>query len=410
MTAIRAENLSKIYTLGSARHGSIRDLLSSAFQKRSATKTLKALDDVSFSAQPGETLGIIGRNGAGKSTLLKILSRITRPSGGRAEICGRVGSLLEVGTGFHNELSGRENIYLNGTILGMGRAEITRKFDEIVTFSEIEKFLDTPVKHYSSGMYMRLAFSVAAHLEPEVLIVDEVLAVGDVGFQRKCLDKMRDVSRAGRTVLFVSHDTQAVTRLCSRAIWLSNGRLALDGDAGEVVSAYLHEEVKTSSERSWPDDERPGNEVARLMTARVHDGSGQTVSSIDIRKPVTIEMTYEVAGTGKVVVPNIHFFNDQNVCLFVSHDWKSNWRSEPRAAGIYTSRVRIPGNFLAEGSIFVGVALTTYEPLEVHFVEWDALTFNIVDSLDGDTARGDFAGPMPGLIRPVLEWETEAGL
>ncbi|HNU07609.1 MAG TPA: ABC transporter ATP-binding protein, partial [Pyrinomonadaceae bacterium] len=231
MRVIKAENLSKLYRLGGTRHNSLRDTLMEFVRfKRGDRNELWALDDVSFEVEDGVTLGIIGRNGAGKSTLLKILSRITKPTRGFAEIRGRVGSLLEVGTGFHNELSGRENIYLSGAILGMTRAEIQSKFDEIVAFSEIEKFIDTPVKHYSSGMYMRLAFAVASHLEPDILIVDEVLAVGDTAFQKKCLSKMRDVGKTGRTVLFVSHDMQAINRLCERTIWFKDGRIEQDGE------------------------------------------------------------------------------------------------------------------------------------------------------------------------------------
>lgn len=368
---------------------------------------MQALDDVSFSVNEGERLGIIGRNGAGKSTLLKILSRITKPSGGTADIRGRVGSLLEVGTGFHSELSGRENIYLNGAILGMKRSEIERKFDEIIAFSEIERFLDTPVKHYSSGMYMRLAFSVAAHLDPEVLIVDEVLAVGDASFQKKCLTKMRDVGEAGRTVLFVSHDMSAMTRLCSRIIWLKDGQLRDDGEATRIVSEYLHEQTRTGAERRWDDNAAgPGNGTARLLSVRVRDEAGATTATVGIRKRVGVEMAYRVLAGGRVLIPNLHFFNDQGTCIFVSHDWYSGWRDRPRTAGLYTSTVWVPGNFFSEGSVFVGAALTTYNPLEVHFVEWDAVTFNVVDSVDEDSARGDFTGPIPGVVRPILEWEN----
>jgi len=251
--AIIVENLSKRYriglkekanrTFGEALYDTVaapfRRLKNLGHAQADGEDTFWALKDVSFEVQPGEVVGIIGRNGAGKSTLLKVLSRITEPTSGRAVIHGRVGSLLEVGTGFHPELTGRENIYLNGAILGMKRAEITRKFDEIVAFSEIEKFLDTPVKRYSSGMYVRLAFAVAAHLEPEILIVDEVLAVGDVEFQRKCLGKMKDVAGCGRTVLFVSHQMNAVESLCTKALILSEGRVAASGLAGEVVRDYL---------------------------------------------------------------------------------------------------------------------------------------------------------------------------
>lgn len=409
MQVIKAENLSKLYYLGGTSHNSLRDALVGFIKnpKRDKKQELWALRDVGFEVNDGETLGIIGHNGAGKSTLLKILSRITKPTSGNVEIHGRIGSLLEVGTGFHNELSGRENIYLNGAILGMRRAEIEKKFDEIVAFSEIEKFLDTPVKHYSSGMYMRLAFAVAAHLEPEVLIVDEVLAVGDISFQKKCLNKMKTVGESGRTVLFVSHDMNAINRLCSRTIWLKNGKIEKDGETGEVVSQYLHEQSESGAEKSWENVKNPpGNEITKLLKVRVCDESGATSSAMDIRHPIGIEMTYEVLQEGKILVPNFHFYNEQGICAFVAHDWNEPWRTKSRPRGIYTTTAWIPGNFLAEGHIFVTVAVSTYEPLIVHFVERDAITFNVVDSPDGDSARGDFAGHLPGVVRPILDWKT----
>jgi len=410
MNVIKAENLSKLYFLGGAKHNSLRDAVMSFVKnpRRDKKNELWALRDVSFEVKDGETLGIIGRNGAGKSTLLKILSRITKPTSGMAEIRGRVGSLLEVGTGFHQELSGRENIFLNGAILGMKRTEIEAKFDEIVAFSEIEKFIDTPVKHYSSGMYMRLAFSVAAHLEPEILIVDEVLAVGDVSFQKKCLNKMREVGQTGRTVLFVSHDMQSIARLCSRAIWMKDGAIAKDGTATDVISDYLHEQSQKGAEKVWEIQEKsPGNEIVRLRRVRVCNEAGETVSSIDIRRPVVVEMTYDVLRNGKVLVPNIHFYNEQGVCIFVSHDWNSRFRTEPRLSGTYVSKIRVPGNFLAEGTIFVTAAISTYLPFEVHLQERDTIAFSVIDSLDGDSMRGDYAGLLPGIVRPNLDWETE---
>lgn len=413
MQVIKVENLSKRYFIGvGRRHNSLRDQLVNLIKSSSLMRKkneLWALRDLNFDLQDGETLGIVGQNGAGKSTLLKVLSRITKPTTGQVEIQGRVGSLLEVGTGFHNELTGRENIYLSGAIMGMRRREIEQKFDEIVAFSEVEKFLDTPVKHYSSGMFMRLAFSVAAHLEPEVLIVDEVLAVGDINFQKKSLNKMRDVSRSGRTVLFVSHDMSAITRLCERAIWLKDGQLKSDGRAEDIVSQYLHEQTQVGAQRSWKDIETaPGNEITRLRHIQVCDEDRRSVSSNDIRRPVGVQMTYDVLQNGKVLVPNIHFYNEQGQCIFVSHDWEGGWRDKPREAGTYTSTVWVPGNFLAEGVVFVTVALSTYKPFEVHFVERDAVTFNVIDSLDGNSARGDYAGVLPGVVRPMLDWETRS--
>ena len=412
MLPIVVENLSKLYYLGQAKkHNSLRDLLTSFANTTASShkkRELWALHNISFEVKEGETLGIIGKNGAGKSTLLKIFSRITRPTKGRAVIRGRVGSLLEVGTGFHSELNGRENIFMSGAIMGMKHREIERKFDEIVAFAEVENFLDTAVKHYSSGMFMRLAFSVAAHLEPEVLIVDEVLAVGDINFQKKSLNKMRDVSQSGRTVLFVSHDMNSITRLCDRAIWLKDGMLKSDGKSEQIVGEYLHEQSRVGSQKIWEDQEiSPGNEVTRLRRVRVCDEDGATVSSADIRRPVGVEMTYDVLEEGKVLVPNIHFYNEQGNCIFISHDWQGGWRDKPRPKGTYVSKMWVPGNFLSEGMVFVTTAVSTYKPFKVHLEEHDVVTFNVIDSLDGGSARGDYAGHLPGLVRPILTWETK---
>ena len=410
MRVIKVENLSKLYFLGDRHSDSIRDAIMGLIRGSRLSREKRrmwALRDINFEVNDGESLGIIGANGAGKSTLLKILSRITKPTSGSVEIRGRIGSLLEVGTGFHNELSGRENIYLNGAILGMKRAEIEKRFDEIVAFSEVEKFLDTPVKHYSSGMYLRLAFSVAAHLDPEVLIVDEVLAVGDAAFQRKCLNKMRDVSEAGRTVLFVSHDMTAIARLCSRVLWLDDGRVQSIGEAQTVINEYLQEQLQTSSFREWEEMEAPGNEVARLRNVRISNEDGESIAAVDIRRPVCIEMRFEVLQDGKILMPNFHLYDERNECVFVSHDLDEKWRYARRRAGIYVSRATIPGNLLAEGTFFVTPALTTYEPLTVHFLVRDAVSFHVNDSIQGDSARGDYGGVMPGAVRPILDWETK---
>jgi lipopolysaccharide transport system ATP-binding protein len=354
-----------------------------------------------------EVVGIIGRNGAGKSTLLKLLSRITEPTTGRIELYGRIGSLLEVGTGFHPELSGRENIYLNGAILGMARAEIARKFDEIVAFAEVEKFMDTPVKHFSSGMYMRLAFAVAAHLEPEILLVDEVLAVGDGRFQRKCLDKMQDVGRQGRTVLFVSHNMPAITRLCPRTVLLDAGRVIGDGPSHQVVGAYLSSGLGTTAVRVWPDvNTAPGNDIVRLAAVRVCTEDGVFSDALDIRRPIGIEMEYEVFQSGHVLTPNYHFYNEEGVYAFVAGEADPAWTGRLRPVGRYISTAWIPGNLLSEGTLFVGAAISTMDPVVVHFYERDAVAFQIIDSMDGDSARGQYAGPMPGVVRPLLQWST----
>ena len=407
---IKVENLTKAYYLGSVRHNSLRDALVGFFRpSASAKERLLALDDVSFEVSEGETLGIIGNNGAGKSTLLKILSRITKPTSGRAEIRGRVGSLLEVGTGFHNELSGRENIYLNGAILGMKRAEIERKFDEIVAFSELEKFLDTPVKHYSSGMYMRLAFAVAAHLEPEVLIVDEVLAVGDMAFQKKCLSKMRDVSQSGRTVLFVSHDMSSITRICNRAIALNQGKLVGEGEASEVVREYLSSSWGMRSEHRFAGGlQQPKSEFVCLNNVRMVNEEGATCGTFDVRKKIGIEISYDVLQPGQILLPNFQVYNQERVHLFTIQDVAGEWRMREKEKGRYTSTAWIPGNLMAEGSFFVNVAIVTYLPkMNVHFNAQEVVSFDIFDPMTGDTARGDFVGKMDGVMRPMVNWETE---
>jgi lipopolysaccharide transport system ATP-binding protein len=421
---IHCERIGKRYRLGQQRgYRTVRETFMEAmgapwrWLRRSPADASKAgradpwiwaLRDVSFTVRQGEVLGIIGRNGAGKSTLLKILSRITDPSEGSATIRGRVGSLLEVGTAFHPELSGRENIFLNGAVLGMKRVEILSKFDEIVAFAELEQFVDTAVKRYSSGMYMRLAFAVAAHLEPEVLLVDEVLAVGDARFQKKCLNKMESVGQEGRTVFFVSHNMSTVTRLCQRAILLDGGRLVADGPAHQVVSTYLDSGLGNTAQREWTEFARsPGNDIVRLIAVRVRNNTGEIRDSIDIRRPLTVEMEFDVLKAGHVLVPNLHFFNDEGICAFAVSDQGPEWRGRPRSQGRYLSTVSIPGNFLAEGAMVVHVAISTMDPVEVHVYEEDAVVFHVVDSMDGDSARADYAGPFPGLVRPMLNWTTE---
>jgi len=420
---ISVRHLGKRYRLGAALgHDTLRDQLmhaarsvASLFQNHGqsaapdrAEEDLWALRNVSFEVQPGEVVGIIGRNGAGKSTLLKILSQITEPTEGEIYIRGRIASLLEVGTGFHPELTGRENIFLNGVILGMSQAEIKSRFDDIVAFSEIGKFLDTPVKRYSSGMYTRLAFAVAAHLQPEILVVDEVLAVGDAQFQKKCLNKMEDIGQRGRTIFFVSHNISAITRICQRVIWIHNGNIMKDGPAGEVASAYLNSGLGTCAERTWGTDMTPpGNGMVKLLRVRVCTQDGKTTESIDIRQPVGIEIEYEVLTPGKVLVPNYHFYNEEGICIFISVATDEECRKKPRLKGIYKSTAWVPGNFLAEGRLTVGTAITTFQPFEVHFYERDAVAVTIFDTQTGDTARGDFAGNLPGVVRPLLRWQTE---
>jgi len=367
-----------------------------------------ALRDVSFEVKQGEVLGIIGRNGAGKSTLLKILSRTTAPTYGEVRIKGRVASLLEVGTGFHPELTGRENVFLNGAILGMTKAEIRRKFDEIVAFSEVERFIDTPVKRYSSGMYVRLAFAVAAHLDPEILIVDEVLAVGDIAFQKKCLGKMEDVSQHGRTVLFVSHNMASISRLCGRSILLESGSIRQDGQTPDVVSLYFREAIATPPRKAWPAlAESPGDEWVRLRSVTVQSKSGEMKNEFDVREEVHIRFEYEVLKEGKCILPKLDLLNQEGAIVFVSQDNNAHSRTAPKVPGHYVSTVTIPANLLTEGTFTVSPALATHLPDMIqHVWEHQSVAFRTFDLVQGDSSRGDYTGYMPGSVRPLLPWVT----
>jgi lipopolysaccharide transport system ATP-binding protein len=416
---IKVEHLSKLYRLGATHvhHQTLRDRLSgavkTAFSKQNNGKDSKdniiwALNDVSFEVTRGEVVGIIGRNGAGKSTLLKILSRITDPTNGRIELYGRVGCLLEVGTGFHPELTGRENIFLNGVIMGMKHKELARKFDEIVAFAEIDRFLDTPVKRYSSGMYVRLAFAVAAHLEPEILIVDEVLAVGDEIFQKKCLGKMATIANEGRTVLFVSHNMPAVINLCPRVLLMESGVVVQDGKASDVVSYYLQAGGANRAFREWPDiSTAPGDDVVRLRSVSVVDEHEQICQSFDIRNKVGIRFTYDVLQSGRLLVPTFSLATETGTIAFYAGDRDPEWEDVPRPAGRYTSTAWIPGNFLNAGTMIVSVTISTVRPTHKHFVEQGVLSFQVIDRMGQDTARGNFPGIFGGAVRPLLPWQTQ---
>jgi lipopolysaccharide transport system ATP-binding protein len=430
--AIRAEELGKEYRIGGAARASyttLRETLTNALstashrlrrfagqRTRSAVhhggpsrNRFWALKDLTFDVRAGEVVGIIGRNGAGKSTLLKIISRITEPTRGEVRVYGRVGSLLEVGTGFHPELTGRENIILNGAILGMTRREILKKFDAIVDFAEVERFVDTAVKHYSSGMYLRLAFAVAAHLEPEVLLVDEVLAVGDAAFQKKCLGKMHDVSKDGRTILFVSHNLPAITGLCDRVILLDEGTIRQVGDPHHVVSTYLTAGLSTTAEREWTDSETaPCGEVARLRAVRIRTEDGQIAESVDIRQPIRIELEFEVLKPGYRLMPHFWLTNEAGIEIFSTHDVDPTWRQKTRPQGRFVSTVLIPGNFLADGAVYVSAGCISVNPVvNSQFQLRDVVVFRVVDTFDTDTARGDYPGRMDGVVRPLLNWTTE---
>jgi len=426
--AIRVQNLGKLYRIGQReRYYTLRDTLVNAWrapfrylranggQRPSGSDSqftvrnsqsenyIWALKNVSFEVKRGEVVGIIGRNGAGKTTLLKILSRITKPTEGYAEIHGSAGSLLEVGTGFHPELSGWENIYLNGAIMGMKKAEITSKFDEIVAFAEVEKFIDTPVKHYSSGMYMRLAFAVAAHLEPEILIVDEVLAVGDAAFQIKCLGKMREVAHEGRTVLLVSHNMGSIKQLCRESILLHEGRVQKIGLTDDVVDLYLSRELTTvPAEYRWSDLDAPGDHIARLRSIRLCSASGDTRSEFGTHEHIYVEVRYTLFERVSLFRLGFSLHSaDETYIFYTSDDDMPAYAGQPRQPGEYISRCEIPAKWLNVGSYQLRLSGGIFY-LRTLFHDLPRLTFSIT-STGGPTSR--YNEKREGILCPTLRWE-----
>ena len=425
-TAISVKNISKQYKIGAEQqkfqYGMFRDVLmdtltipvrlyralrGQGMRGATSTSTIWALDDVSFDLEEGKVLGIVGRNGAGKSTLLKILSRVTEPTKGTVSVRGRVGSLLEVGTGFHPELTGRENVYMNGAILGMKRAEIDKNFDEIVAFSEVDKFIDTPVKRYSSGMYLRLAFAVAAHLEPEILVVDEVLAVGDAEFQRKCLGKMNDVAEQGRTVLFVSHNMSAILRLTEEAIVLNKGKLLKRAPSPEAVDFYLSSGQAESGERIWGVDDVPATSAPfKPVSVRIKDGSGNVVETIRSTDPLTVEMEYQLDApiTGLRVGMYISTMRGEYIfTAFDTDDVKQYEQFGSRQAGRYVSRCTIPADFFNEGRYSLGVNASSFG-VKRYFMDENALSFNVDISGAPGTQWPELR---QGPLRPRFDWQIE---
>ncbi len=419
--AIRVEDLGKQYHIGAqvAGYRTLRETLLGAVsapfrrlsnsvlgnRKSAEMLSIWALRHVNFEVRQGEVLGIIGRNGAGKSTLLKLLSRITEPTEGTAAIRGRVGSLLEVGTGFHPELTGRENIYLNGAILGMKRAEISRRFDDIVAFAEVDKFIDTPVKRYSSGMYLRLAFAVAAHLEPEILLIDEVLAVGDAAFQRKCLGKMSDIAHEGRTVLFVSHNMSAILRLTNETIVIEKGNIAMRAPSAEAVDYYMTSGLSQTGERTWSDDESAAS-VAPFhpISLRVLNNQGEVAERVFAKDGFGIEFTYDLQEDIQGLRTGIYLFTARGEPVFTSFDTDDSQRFDQmavRKAGRHTSRCQIPAYFLNEGTFVLGVNASVFR-VQSYFTDSYALTFTV----DGTGVPGSqWQEPRRGPVRPALHWE-----
>jgi lipopolysaccharide transport system ATP-binding protein len=413
--AIRVENVSKKYRIGllQTRNDTLRDVITSSFNRAAKRKEAEkqteiwALKDLSFEVHQGEVLGVIGRNGAGKSTLLKILSRVTEPTEGSIDIQGRVGSLLEVGTGFHPELTGRENIYLNGAILGMKRREIAQKYDDIVEFSEVGQFIDTPVKRYSSGMYLRLAFAVAAHLEPEILVVDEVLAVGDAEFQRKCLGKMSDVAQQGRTVLFVSHNMSAVLRLTQETIVLDKGAMLMRGSSPRAVDFYLSSGFSQMGERIWTPEEIPVDAAPfHPVALRVKNAQGKVSDSVRSTEPITIEVEYSIKSAVTGLRVGVYLLSTRGELVFTSFDTDESALYEKhsiRAAGHYISRCKIAADLLNEGRFVVGLNASSFR-VKRYFQDEQALTFTV----DAAGAPGmQWPEPRLGPLRPRLDWKIE---
>jgi lipopolysaccharide transport system ATP-binding protein len=411
-TVIRIENVGKKYiigTLNTARYTALRDVIAekAVFMtkklfgrntfKPEPKKEFWALKDVSFDVRQGDRVGIIGRNGAGKSTLLKVVSRITEPTTGRVSIKGRIASLLEVGTGFHPELSGRENIYLNGAILGMKKDEIKKRFDEIVAFAEIDQFLETPVKRYSSGMYVRLAFAVAAHLETEILIVDEVLAVGDAQFQKKCLGKMQEVGKEGRTVLFVSHNMQAIQTLCNRAVWINSGSIEKDGAVFSVVSTYLNKGFANIVEQHWPDKDAPGNENIRLKSVRLISGNGG-LAPITVKTPFKIEFVFELLLSKAFFFLGVHLLTAMGERVFVTAALPKEIQQ-----GIYKYTCNIPGDLLNNGAY----TIETYFAKDSNVVLYRGENLLMFEVIEAEREEGSFLGELPGAVRPKLKWDAE---
>lgn len=417
---IRVEEISKMYRIGvqavkpKTRLGAVGQTLASPLRYlRTMTREptedeiLWAVRDVSFEVNEGNVLGIIGRNGAGKSTLLKILSRVTEPTHGQAILNGRVGSLLEVGTGFHPELTGRENVYLNGAILGMRNEEIKRKFDEIVDFSGVEQFLDTPVKRYSSGMRVRLAFAVAANLDPEILIVDEVLAVGDAEFQRKCLGKMSTVAGEGRTVLFVSHNMSAVAQLCDSLIWLDKGQVHMRGETEHIVAQYLTSEANVFGVQEWPEGfARSGVDEFALHAVRILDGNNRVSAMLDGNEPFLIETEYDVKLPLDYCRIGLTITTVEGVTVFEAYDIDEPGYAGERTTGRHVSRCRVPGHLLRPGRFTVSVKAGI--PNKKNFARADhLLTFDV----KGTAATGLQAGERKeraGIIAPRLDWERRS--
>jgi len=425
-TAIKFENISKQYRLGVVSTQTLSHDLNRWWKMnvrgqedpylkigevndrahKGESEYVWALKDINFEVQQGDVLGIIGKNGAGKSTLLKILSKVTAPTTGTIKAAGRIASLLEVGTGFHPEMTGRENIYMNGAIMGMTKAEITRRFDEIVDFSGVERYIDTPAKRYSSGMTVRLGFAIAAHLEPEILVVDEVLAVGDAEFQKKAIGKMQDVSKGeGRTVLFVSHNMTAVNDLCKSGIILKNGTVHMNDNIRNVICEYLTEYNDLSAYNVWNDDNAIGNKDIKLRKAYFIDRNNTKLNTVQINQEFGVCVEYEVLENTAYFTHGVNVYNNIENHLFTSHDNQQYNENEEIKSGNYQITVWIPANLFQNEKLEISFACMRYNPFIVLFHE-KILSINVLETIYTDTRHDFYRGELPGIIRPILSWEN----
>ena len=427
---LKAENISKQYRLGQVGTGTLSHDLNRWWHQvrgkedpylkigdtndrstKGSSDYVWALQDINFEVKRGEVLGIIGKNGAGKSTLLKILSKVTAPTTGSIKSRGRIASLLEVGTGFNGEMTGRENIFLNGAILGMTKKEITSKLDEIIDFSGCERYIDTPVKRYSSGMTVRLAFAVAAFLEPEILVIDEVLAVGDAEFQKKAIGKMQDISKGqGRTVLFVSHDMNAIEKLTEKCIVLENGQILLHTTTQLAIQDYISKNVKVNSSNRWNSFiEAPGNEFARIKAVSITDLQDNLKYTFESSENIKINIEYYDFNMLYNNTAIIQIMNEKANLLFSSNEFNSSdWNLKKFRKKITITSCIIPADFLNEGKYSINIAIGNYNPNIIHVKLDEVLTFRVIDNSSyKDGAKGCFVGYWPGLIRPKLEWDTK---
>jgi len=419
--SVKLENIGKQYQIKKRGHqyGTLKEAINRKInyftcrkKRQTEIKTEKvdkiwALKNISFTVSQGEIVGLVGRNGAGKSTLLKIIAGIVTPTCGKAVIIGKIGCLLEVGAGFHPFLTGRENIFLSGSILGLSRADIIKKFDEIVAFAEIESFIDTQVKYYSSGMYARLAFSVAAHMIVDILIVDEVLSVGDIAFQKKCLGKIDEVANDGRTVLFVSHNMAAIQRLCNRGLLLYDGKIVMDGKVNNIVAQYLDNYCDTPSKRTWIYSKSPGDDHVKLLSIRLKNSKKENIQSIEIRESFGVEIVYRINNLQKQPVAVVHFINAQWIHLFSTHDFYYKQSTINQSSYEVCETCWLPGKLFNQGRIYINLEISSLSPKKNHLTLKDAVSFEAIDQRGLEEIKGPFGNQWPGLIKPEFKWDVK---